>query len=434
MRRSKVLDNVRWLVVCKTIQSVLQLIVGMMTARYLGPSNYGLINYAKSVVAFAMPFVQLGLDATLVKEIIEHPNNEGKIMGTALLTGVMSGFAWIILVGGFVFSTHLNEPETIAVCMLYSVSMVFQAITLIQYWYHSQLQAKYPAFIQLVTYVLISALKIYLLAVEASVYWFAIAYSIEAGMIGFSLLLIYRRKGLQKLSFSFLLVKQMVSRSHPYIWAALMVTIFQNTDHVMLKMITGNEENGFYTAAITVVSVCQYVGVAMVDTMRPVIISQKTEKTGDYKESIAKLYGMIFYLCILQGIAFTLGADLIIKLLYGADYAQAAPVVRILVWYMAFSFMGLIRNVWILTEEKHSSLWKINLTGALVNVGANWLMIPIWGARGAAIASLLTQFGMNFVLGFLVPSLRENNRLIILGMNPVFLSQSIRREGDNGKK
>jgi len=416
------------MIACKTAQSLLQLIVGMLTARYLGPSDYGLINYAKSIVAFAIPFVQLGLDATLVKELIENPQQEGKIMGTSLVMGIVSGFVWIILVGGFASAMNPGEPQAVWVCLLYALSMVFQSITLIQYWYHSKLMAKYPAVIQLITYVIVSAYKIYLLVIGASVYWFALAYSIEFGAFGLFLVAIYHRQDTQKLAFSVPLAKQLVSRSYPYIWAALMVVVFQNTDHIMIKTLTGNEENGFYTAAITAVSVCQYVYVAIVDSMRPAIVERKKLNTEVYESSIARLYGTIIYLALAQGIVFTVFANLIIGIMYGAAYAAAVPVLRILVWYMMFSCMGLIRNVWILAEEKQGCLWKINLTGVLINICMNALLIPEMGACGAALASLLTQFGMNFGLGFIYKPIRDNNRLMIKGINPAWLIKEMLRK------
>ena len=49
----------------------------MLSARYLGPSNFGLINYAVSVVAFAVPIMQLGLPNILVQEMVEANDSEG---------------------------------------------------------------------------------------------------------------------------------------------------------------------------------------------------------------------------------------------------------------------------------------------------------------------------------------------------------------------
>ena len=83
--------------------------------------------------------------------------------------------------------------------------------------------------------------------------------------------------------------------------------------------------------------------------------------------------------------------------------------------------MGSIRNVWILAEEKQSCLWKINLFGALLNVVINSVLIPIWGAIGAAVASLLTQIFTNFFLGFVYKPIRKNNAMLLKGVNPIFL-------------
>ena len=70
MKQKQVLNNAKWIIVCKIAQSILQLVVGMLCARYLGPSNYGLIGYASSVVAFVLPVMKLGLDATTAESTI----------------------------------------------------------------------------------------------------------------------------------------------------------------------------------------------------------------------------------------------------------------------------------------------------------------------------------------------------------------------------
>ena len=49
--------NASWIIGCKLAKAVLTLIVTMLTARYLGPSNYGLINYAASIVTFVFFFL-----------------------------------------------------------------------------------------------------------------------------------------------------------------------------------------------------------------------------------------------------------------------------------------------------------------------------------------------------------------------------------------
>ena len=143
-----------------------------------------------------------------------------------------------------------------------------------------------------------------------------------------------------------------------------------------------------------------------------------------------KLLGssVMIWLSLAQSVAFTLLARPIVRILYGTEYLAAVPVLQILVWHTAFSYMGSVRNIWILGEGKHDRLWRINLSGALVNILLNGLLIPIWGAKGAAAASVLTQIFTNFLLGFLMREIRPNNRLVLKGLNPVILWEMLKNE------
>lgn len=59
-------------------QMAVSLIVTMITARYLGPTNYGIINYIAAFVTFAIPLCNLGLEGIVVKRIVDSPENEGQ--------------------------------------------------------------------------------------------------------------------------------------------------------------------------------------------------------------------------------------------------------------------------------------------------------------------------------------------------------------------
>lgn len=426
VKEKQVLKNAKWIIVCKVVQSILQFIVGMLCARYLGPSNYGLINYAASIVAFAMPLMKLGLDAILVYELVNSPEKEGEIMGTSLTLNILSGI--ICVIGVTVVSTVMNfgEIETILVCVLYSLSVLFAAIEMIQYWFQYKLQSKYSSVTMLISYVVVSAYKVFLLATQKSVYWFAVSHAIEFGVIGIILIAIYVKKSGQRFRFSLDRAKSMLSRSKHYILAAIMIVVIQNTDHIMLTIMQGKSENGFYSAAITCVSIFQFVYVALVDSFRPMILSKKKENSAEYQNNISRLYGLTLYTAIAQCIVFFVLAKFIIQILYGSDYADAVPVLRALIFYFVFSVMGLVRNVWILAEENQKYLWVINLSGALLNIVLNTIMIPFWGAVGAAVASLITQFFANFVLGFIIKPLRENNKLMLHGLNPRYICREIK--------
>jgi Na+-driven multidrug efflux pump len=88
--------------------------------------------------------------------------------------------------------------------------------------------------------------------------------------------------------------------------------------------------------------------------------------------------------------------------------------------------MGSVRNVWILAEGKQRYLWIINLSGALTNVILNIVFIRLWGAEGAALASVITQMFTNFIIGLILKPIRHNNTLIIRSLHPKYLVDTIR--------
>ena len=45
------------------------------------------------------------------------------------------------------------------------------------------------------------------------------------------------------------------------------------------------------------------------------------------------------------------------------------------------------------------------------------VLIPVWGIRGAAVASLVTQFFTNLVIGFVIKPIRENNKIVLAAFN-----------------
>lgn len=419
--KRRVLNNAKWIIVCKVVQALLQFVIGMLCARYLGPSNYGLISYAESIVAFVLPLMQLGLPSTLVQEFTESPENEGKIMGTSLVMNLVSGLASILLVGGFVLITNASDIEKIIVCILFSISLLFRAFELFQCWFQFKLLSKLPSIVMLISYVIVSAYRVFLLVTAKNIFWFAVVNSIDYGIIGFSLLYLFGKNSEHKLSFDIKYVKLLFSRSKFYIIAAMMVTIFQNTDHIMLTNMVGEGENGFYKAAVTCATIAQFVYVAIIDSMRPVILAHKKDNDESYEKNLSRLYCIIIYLALAQAVGFTLFSNLIINILYGESYLASVPVLQILVWYMVFACIGSVRNVWILAENKQSMLWKINLAGALLNVLINSILIPFWGAAGAAFATLTTQIFTNLILGFIVKPLRANNKILIRGLNPKLL-------------
>lgn len=419
--KQRIIHNASWIIVCRIAQSILSLVVSMIMARYLGPAYYGTINYASSVVAFAVPIVQLGFNSILVQELVDTPDREGDILGTAIFTSIITSILGIIGIAAFALIVNKGETETIIVCILYSISLIFQMTEMIQYWYQARLLSKYTSLTMLVARFIISAYKIYLIISAKNIYWFALVNAIDYLIISIVLFVIYKKLSGQSLCFKYDVLKRMFAKSKYYILSSMMVVIFGHMDRIMIKLMLGDAETGFYSAAITCTGMTAFVFVAVLDSFRPIIFGHKKNSVEKYKRDVVSLYSIIIYMALAQSLFLTIFGKFVVNILYGVQYANTVNILRIITWYSAFSYMGSVRNIWLLAEGKQKYLWFINLLGAIVNVFGNLLLIPIWGACGAAVASVVTQTFTNFALCFIIKELRPAGHMIIESLNPKVL-------------
>ena len=415
---NKILKNATWIIACKVVQSILSFIIGTITVRYLGPTNYGVITYVASVISFLLPIMQLGFKNTLVKEFVKNPSKEGEILGTALIINVVSSLVCIVGAIVFVSIANAGEQETIVVCALYSLVLLFQATEMTIYWFQFKLLSKYPSIATLIAYIVVAIYRVCLLVTGKSVVWFAMSYVLDFFIISLILLIIYKKLSNQKLSINWNFGRQMLSRSKYYIIPSLMVVFYQHTDRVMINLMIGKVETGFYSAAINCIGITAFVFSAIIDSARPVILEEKERNPALYKKRVIQLYSIITCLSLVQSVGMTVLAKPLVLLLYGEEYSKTAGILAVAVWYNTFGYYGSVRNIWILAEGKQKYLTTINVVGAFANVALNFAMIPVWGAVGAAVASVITHFLTNVIIGFILKPIRENNTLMLKGLNP----------------
>ncbi len=282
---NKIAKNASWIIISRIFQAILSLVIGMIVARFLGPSNYGLINYAQSVVTFVVPIMNLGFSNVLVQELTNHPEDEGKVLGTSIFLSFLSSLFCIFSVLTYSFIFDAGETTTHIVIGLYSLMLIAQAAELIKYWYQAKLLSKYAAIISLVAYSVVSIYKIFLLINKASVHLFAISNSIDYALIAIALYFVYRKLGGQKFTFSSEVGKRMFEKSKHYIISSMMVVIFAQTDKIMLKIMISEEAVGYYSAAITCAGITSFVFTAIIDSFRPVIFERKKQGNIDSYET-----------------------------------------------------------------------------------------------------------------------------------------------------
>ena len=424
--KNKVVLNASWIIGCRIIQSIFNLIISMLTARFLGPANFGLINYAESIVAFVAPIMQLGFTSIIVHELITEPDNEGEIIGTSILSCLVSGVLCIFAIFIFVYNVNSSEKLTLAVCVLYSLILVVQAFEILSYWFEAHLLSRYSSVISLLAYISVSIYKIFLLVTEKSICWFAISNTLDYLIIAIFQFILYKKLKGDTLSFSFERFKKMFNSGKYYILSGMMIATFSQTDRVMLKLMIGNAVTGIYSAAFRCAGITGFIFSAIINSATPVIYASHNENTDVFDKNIKRLYSIVLYIAFFQSVFMTIFARPIVNILYGYEFSPAIPVLQTITWYVAFSYMGTIRNRWMLAEGKEKLIWRIDLLGAVLNMFLNSIMIPLYGVMGAAITSVFTQFFTNFVLGWFIKDVRRNNYLLVESLNPKILIDMFR--------
>ncbi|MBQ9082434.1 MAG: flippase [Clostridia bacterium] len=408
--------NAGWLVSGRMGQMIISLLVGLLTARYLGPSNYGLINYATAYTSFFMSFCTLGINSVLVKEFIDHPGEEGEIIGSTLLLRAVSSFLSAGAIIGLVSVVDAGEPTTIAVTALCSIGLIFNIFETFHYWFQSQLRSKVTAMVLLVGHASMSLYKLVLLALQKSVVWFAFATALDYIVVGILLLICYQRSGGGRLSFAWTTARRLLSQSVHFILPGVMVAVYGYVDKFMLKQMLSEADVGYYATATALCGMWSFVLAAIVDSMNPTIMSSYKMDLQLFEKKNRCLYAIIFYCAVAVSLIFCLAGKWIVLLLYGKAYLPAVAPLRVITWYTAFSYLGVARNAWIVCTGKQRYLKYIYVPSAVSNVLLNLVCIPLWGATGAAAASLATQILTTMVVPFLIPELRRNSILMVEGI------------------
>ncbi len=411
--KNKTVKNAGWIIGERIIQMIFSFFVGILTARYLGPSNHGLINYAGSFTTFTYSLCTLGIGSVIVKNFVDHPEEQGCTIGTTLVLRGVSSFLSLLVIVGAVSIVDKGENLTILVVTLCSMGAVFQVFDTLSYWFQNRLESRYASLASLVAYVLVSIYKIALLILGKGVVWFAVSSTIDYVAIAIFLYAAYKKKQGPKFSFSWKKAKQLLKSSYHFILSGLMISIYNGTDKFMLKQMVDEAEVGYYATAISLCNVWCFILSAIIKSAVPSILRLYEHDKVLYEKRNRQLYAIVFYVSVFVSLGFTVFGGLIIRILYGKAYLAAAFPLRVATWYTAFSYLGVARDTWIICENKQNYLKYLYLAAAVGNVVLNFVFIPVWGAGGAAFASLITQILTAIILPACIKPLRANAKLMV---------------------
>ena len=401
----KYVKNTGWLLAGK----LLSLVVGFIIARYLGPYAFGDLSFADAFAALFAAVGTLGLDSFIIREIIQHPDKRDEILGTSLVmrlaaNAVLIPLAILTYLAFRQLSTNETEVSLALLIALCSSAALFKSFNIIDSYFQSQVASKYVVHVQNVCLLLTTGVKIALIYNHAPVLYFAGALVFDSAILAIGLLFIYKRKqvNLHTWTFNWARAKSLIQQSWPLILTAVMISIYMKIDQVMLKS-AGSKIVGIYSAAARISESWYFIPVAIVTSVFPAIIHARKTDIERYHKRLQNLYDLLVAISLPVAILVSIFANQIIHILYGNPYQGAGILLSIHIWSGIFVFLGSASSQFLLAEGFTLISFSRTAFGALVNVLLNLWLIPIYGALGASIATLIAT----------INSLRESqlNRL-----------------------
>lgn len=410
--KKKSVRNSAWIIGEKIYQMVLNFVLTVMVSRYLGPANYGVLNYGSTLVSMFLVFTKLGLDTMITNEFVKHRDEEGAIVGTSIAMRLISAIISIVVMAILVFILQYNSPIMIVASIIQSVALLFQAFYIFDFWFQSYLKSKYVSIAKIVSYTLMTGYKIWLLLSGKGVIWFAAASVLDALIVALLLAIFYRQNKGQKIDFNISLGKNLLKRSYHFIISGIMVLIYTQIDKIMIGQMLDEYQLGLYSVALAVCSLVAFIPDAILTSARASVFSAK--QSGEkYLQKLKQTYAIIFWTCAAMALVISLVSPLIINIIYGEQYAGAISTLSLLVWYVPLSYLGTARGIWIVTENKNKYSKYYAFWGVVINIGLNAMMIPIWGILGATIATIITELFTLFITPLFYKETRVHTKYVL---------------------
>lgn len=399
----KLATNTGWLLLEKLLRVVAALFVGIMVSRYLGPEKFGQLSYTISLVTILAMLCHLGLEGLTVRRFVKFPNEAQETFSTAIglkLFGAVFAFAILTV---FVFLTEPVASPQFWLLLVAGLYIFIEPVLVSCFWFESQVQGKYAALARMFGLVIASILKLILIATGASILWFGVAFAVEAILCAVALIFLLVKRSslsLNATSFDTTLAKSMMSQGWMVMFGAIFAAIYHKVDQSMLMWMDTPQEVGIYAVAAQLSEVWGFIPVAIIASLYPSLIKLKERDPDRYQFRLQQAFDFLALLSIGLAVVVSFIAQDLILLLYGEEYRGAGIILQIHIWSCIFVFYRALFSKWIHIEQVLMFSLITQGIGAISNVLLNYWLIPLYGAKGAAMATLISYGCASFLCLF----------------------------------
>ena len=389
----RILKNLSVLSLARIVSMFFGFFYTVYTTRYLGPANYGILAFALALNGIFGVIANFGLDPLTVREVARNKNLAGKYLANGIVLKLLFGCLTFLIV--FVVVNLLGYPEiTKKVVYLITIFTILGGINNLFYSiYQAFEKMEFISIGQILKSVLLLIFAIVGIKFNFDVIYFALIYLI-VGFIEliYNLVITILWKPLKlgtMIDFEFW--KVILAESSWFAIAAFTTSLYYYFDSVMISYMKGNFEVGIYNAAYRLANIVLIIPQIYFLTVYPKLSNTYIKNLNTFKILSEISITIMWILSFIVGILGFIFSNIVVTFIYGKEYLDAVPIFKIIIWSISLAYITIgLGNI--LDAIGHQKLrFYIVLFSCILNIILNYFFIPIYGAFGAAISTLIAR-------------------------------------------
>ena len=371
-------------------QAILFLII-IYLARILGAAGFGKIAFAQAVVLYFSLLANLGLSTLGTREVArnrgEMDSYVGNILSLRLVLALLSFFLLFIFVG------LIKKPTEVKYLIILFGLSLFPSASLLD-WLFRGIEKMGSIGISRILDKLFYAGLIFFLVKDAKHIWVVPCLWLGGSLLasGFLVYVFTRQFGRPRLRFNLPFWKELARRALPMGAAFIMIQIYYNLDTVMLGFMRNDEVVGWYTAAYTVVLFVWAFIPIFINVIFPLMSKYHQQSKEKLRLVISSATKLMSTIALPLGMGGTILAKPIMSFLYGEKYINGVIAFQILIWAVVIISIRCTYEQSFLACNREKRYLLGVIVGASVNIVLNLILIPYFGLKGAAIATVISEF------------------------------------------
>lgn len=193
--------------------------------------------------------------------------------------------------------------------------------------------------------------------------------------------------------------REIIRFGYPFVFAGIAYWLFGAIDRWMLAGFATLEEAGIYSVAFRFSTLPLFFSIAFAQAWSPFIIKIKSDHPESYKAIYCNVFLYFLYVMLIAAGGVALFSGELIGFLMPSGYAGAAIPLIFLCFSVVIQSTTQITVIGISIERKTHYISRFSWIAVAINVLLNFLLIPSFGAVGAAISMGLSYLSLTIMYG-----------------------------------